>query len=406
MEDNVYKKSSPAKKVFKTLLVVILILGGFLGGSIFGAKNKDLIIKDSSPSKDIAIDDSFNKLFSVKDMLHKKYYMDIDDDVLLEGAIKGMVNSVGDPYTIFFNSEEFKDFNDDGSGNYVGIGVMVGIKDNKIVVITPFEESPAFEAGLRAGDVIKKVNGIAFEGTEMDKAVAIIRGKEGESLTLTMERDNIEKDVKIVRRNIVIKNVSKEMLSSDIGLVTLKQFTDGTGEEINEAFKELQNSGANKYVLDLRGNPGGFLNEAIDIASLFIPKGDIILYTIDKAGNRKDYLSRGGDFIDVDLVLLVDEGSASASEVLGGALKDYGKAKLVGNKTFGKGIVQQAFVVGKDEGLKVTVSSYFSPKGNVIHENGITPDVTIEIPEDVEFPLTKETDVQLKKAIEILEEKK
>lgn len=402
MEDNVYKKDSTIKKFFKTLLVVILILGGFLGGSIFGAKNKSLIIKDSSPAKNEIYDDSFDKLFAVKDMLHKKYYKEISDDVLLEGAVKGMVNSVGDPYTIFFNPEEFKDFNDDGSGNYVGIGVMVGIKNDMITVITPFEESPAFEAGLRAGDVIKKVNGISFEGKDMDKAVSIIRGKEGEPVTLTIERNNVEKDLEIVRRNIVINNVEKEMLDNNIGLVTLKQFTDGTGDQVEQAFNELKTSGAEKYILDLRGNPGGFLNEAIDIASLFIPKGDIVLYTIDKSENRKDYLSKGGDFVGSDLVLLVDEGSASASEVLSGALKDYGRAKIVGNKTFGKGIVQQAFTVGKDEGLKVTVSSYFSPKGNVIHEKGVTPDITVEIPEDIELPLTKETDVQLKKAIEVL----
>ncbi|NLC65844.1 MAG: S41 family peptidase [Clostridium sp.] len=403
MEEDLYKRNSATKKVFKTLLIVILILGGFLGGSIFGAKNTDLIIKNSVL---VTEDDSFNKLFEVKDMLHNKYYQDIDDDILLEGAIKGMVNSVGDPYTIFFNSEEYKDFNNDGSGNYIGIGVMVGIKDNKIVVITPFEESPAFEAGLRAGDIIKKVNGISFDGTEMDKAVSIIRGEEGKSVTLTIERDSVEKDIEVVRRNIVIKNVSEEMLENNIGLVTLKQFTEGTGSEVKEAFESLKKSGSEKYILDLRGNPGGFLNEAIDIASLFIPKGEIVLYTLDKADSRKDYLSKGGDFTDVDLILLVDEGSASASEVLAGALKDYDRAELIGNKTFGKGIVQQAFTVGKDEGLKVTVSSYFSPEGKVIHEKGIEPDIEVEIPEDVELPLTKDTDIQLKKAIEVLLEGK
>lgn len=402
MEEDLYKKNSTGKKIFKILLILVLILGGFLGGSIFGAKNSDLIIKNSVL---VTEDDSFNKLFEVKDMLHNKYYQDIDDSALLEGAIKGMVNSVGDPYTIFFNAQEYKDFNDDGSGNYIGIGVMVGIKDNNIVVITPFEESPAFEAGLRAGDIIKKVNGISFDGTEMDKAVSIIRGEEGKPVTLTIERENEEKDIEVVRRNIVIKNVSEEMLESNIGLVTLKQFTEGTGAEVKEAFESLKKSGAEKYILDLRGNPGGFLNEAIDIASLFVPKGEIVLYTLDKAGNRKDYLSKGGDFTDIDLVLLVDEGSASASEVLAGALKDYGKAELIGNKTFGKGIVQQAFTVGKDEGLKVTVSSYFSPDGKVIHEKGIEPDIEVEIPEDVELPLTKDTDVQLKKAIEVLNEK-
>jgi carboxyl-terminal processing protease len=331
-------------KIILVILFLVVAIGSFFGGSIYGSLNSPVILPDGGGSS--TNDNSFDKLFEVKDVLHQQYYQDIDDEALLEGAIKGMVDAVGDPYTVFFNQEEYQEFQDDGQGNYVGIGVMVGIKEDKIVVITPFEGSPAYEAGIRAGDFILKVEGVEYKGSEMDKAVSVIKGEEGKPVTLTISQNGVEKDVTIVRASITLVNVQSEMVAGNIGHVTMLQFTNNTAKQVREAMEELKAQGAEGYILDLRGNPGGYLDEAVDTASLFVEKGKTVLYTLDKAQQKREYLSKGGDFIGAPLVVLLDEGSASASEVVAGALKDYKAATIVGQKSFGKGIVQMVFNVG------------------------------------------------------------
>lgn len=389
-------------KIILVILFLVVAIGSFFGGSIYGSLNSPVILPDGGGSS--TNDSSFDKLFEVKDVLHQQYYQDIDDEALLEGAIKGMVDAVGDPYTVFFNQEEYQEFQDDGQGNYVGIGVMVGIKEDKIVVITPFEGSPAYEAGIRAGDFILKVEGVEYKGSEMDKAVSVIKGEEGKPVTLTISQNGVEKDVTIVRASITLVNVQSEMVSGNIGHVTMLQFTNNTAKQVREAMEELKAKGAEGYILDLRGNPGGYLDEAVDTASLFVEKGKTVLYTLDKAQQKREYLSKGGEFIGAPLVVLLDEGSASASEVVAGALKDYKAATIVGQKSFGKGIVQMVFNVGNKEGVKVTVSSYYSPNGINIHGEGILPDVEVQLPEGVEAPLTIDNDTQLQKAVEILQD--
>ncbi len=386
-------------RFFLFFIVLIIAVGSFFGGALYGSLNEAKILNGSQTAGD---DGTFDKLFEVKDLINGQYYQEIDQNALLEGAIKGMVNSVGDPYTVFYNEEEYADFNDDGQGNYVGIGIMVGIKEDKIVVITPFEGTPAFEAGLRAGDFIIAVEGVPYAGTEMDKAVSVIKGNEGEPVTLTILSNGEEKEVSIIRSSITMVNVKQDMVADNIGRVTMLQFTNGTAKQVEEALDELKTQGAEKFILDLRGNPGGYLDEALDLSSLFIEKGKTVLYTLDKYDQKKDYISKGGNYGDAELVVLIDQGSASASEVVSGALKDYKKATLVGQKTFGKGIVQQAYNVGDDEGVKITVSSYYSPNGINIHGEGIIPDVEVALPEDIEQPITIENDVQLQKAIELL----
>lgn len=389
-------------KIILVILFLVVAIGSFFGGSIYGSLNSPVILPGGGGSS--TNDGSFDKLFEVKDVLHQQYYQDIDDEALLEGAIKGMVDAVGDPYTVFFNQEEYQEFQDDGQGNYVGIGVMVGIKEDKIVVITPFEGSPAYEAGIRAGDFILKVEGVEYKGSEMDKAVSVIKGEEGKPVTLTISQNGIEKEVTIVRASITLVNVQSEMVAGNIGHVTMLQFTNNTAKQVREAMEELKAQGAEGYILDLRGNPGGYLDEAVDTASLFVEKGKTVLYTLDKAQQKREYLSKGGDFIGAPLVVLLDEGSASASEVVAGALKDYKAATIVGQKSFGKGIVQMVFNVGNKEGVKVTVSSYYSPNGINIHGEGILPDVEVQLPEGVEAPLTIDNDTQLQKAVEILQD--
>ncbi len=397
-DDSSKKRTS---KIIVFVLVLIVGIGAFFFGSVYGSLNSQKIIGNETP---VAEDSSFDKLYEVRDVINSQYYQDIDQDALVEGAIKGMVNSIGDPYTVFFNEEEYEDFNDDGDGNYVGIGVIVGIKEDKIVVITPFEGSPAFEAGLRSGDFITKVEGVEYKGTDLDKAVSVIKGQEGEPVTLTILRNDEEQEITIVRASITMVNVESEMLEGDIAHVTMLQFSNDTAKQVREAMEGLRDQGAKGYILDLRGNPGGFLDEAVDVASLFIEKDKTILYTLDKYDQKKEYRSYGGNFIGEPLVVLIDGGSASASEVVSGALKDYGVATLIGQKSFGKGIVQMVYQVGSGEAVKVTVSSYYSPDGINIHGEGIVPDIEVAIPEDVEVPITKENDTQLQKAVEVLRE--
>ncbi len=389
-------------KVLIFFLILIIGVGAFFSGSIYGSLNSKEVIGNGTPA---IKDSSFDKLYEVRDVINSQYYQDIDQEALVEGAIKGMVDAVDDPYTVFFNQEEYKAFNDDGQGNYEGIGVIVGIKEDKIVVITPFEGSPAFKAGLRSGDFITKVEGVEYKGTELDKAVSVIKGHEGEPVTLTILRKGVEMEVTIVRASITIVNVESEMLEGDIAHVTMLQFSNNTAEQVRVAMEELREQGAKGYILDFRGNPGGFLDEAVDVASLFVEKDKTILYTLDKYEQKKEYKSYGGNFIGEPLVVLIDGGSASASEVVSGALKDYGVATLVGQKSFGKGIVQMVYQVGDGEAVKITVSSYFSPNGVNIHGEGIVPDIEVEIPEDAEAPFTLENDTQLQKAVEVLREK-
>lgn len=396
-------RRNSSNKIITALLVLIVGVGAFFGGSIYGSLNSEKVLNPvEQPS---AEDDSFDKLFEVKDILNATYYKDIDETALLEGAIKGMVDAVGDPYTVFFNAEEYKDFKADAEGQFIGIGVQVGIKDDSIVIIAPIEGTPAYRAGLRAGDIITKVDGIGYKGSELDKAVSIIRGEEGKPVRLTILRNGTEEEVTIVRASITLVNVQSEILEGNIGHVTLLQFTEGVASQVREAVGTLKAQGAKGIILDLRGNPGGLLDEAVNLSSLFIEKGKTIVYTLDKYNQKAEEYSSGGDYIGMPLVILIDEGSASASEVVAGALKDYGAATLVGQKSFGKGIVQRIFSVGKIEGMKVTTSSYYSPKGINIHGEGIHPDVEVTLPADVEAPLTLENDTQLQKAVEVLRTK-
>ncbi len=392
-------------KVLIALIIIIVAVGSFFGGSVFGSLNKQVVLNPETPQTTPQDEAFFDKLYEVKDILNSEYYLNIDQDALLEGAIKGMVNAVEDPYTVFFDAEEYKAFNDDGNGNYVGIGVMVGIKEDKIVVITPFEGSPAYNAGIRTGDFVTKVEGVPYTGQELDKAVSIIKGNEGEPVTLTIMTNGVERDVTIVRASITIDNVESEMLEGNIGHITLLQFSADTAKQVKAEMDTLKAQGAVGYILDLRGNPGGFLDEAVDLGSLFTKKGDTLLYTLDKYDQKTVYPSLGGNYIGIPLVVMIDGGSASASEVVAGALKDYGAATLVGQKSFGKGIVQMVYDVGQGEGLKVTVSSYYSPNGINIHGTGIVPDVEVALPEDIQAPLTLDNDTQLQKAVEILKGK-
>jgi carboxyl-terminal processing protease len=293
--------------------------------------------------------------------------------------------------------------NEQGSGKFIGVGIQVGTKDGSIIVIAPIDGGPAKEAGIQSGDIIYMVDDKIYADKDIDAAVTYMRGEAGKPVTITVKRGTEELAFTIIRREITVAPIKSEILPDNMGLITLTQFTKDSDQLFVNALDDLKAQGARGYIIDLRGNPGGYLDESINIASNFIERGKVVVSTIDKHGKKIEDVSKGGNYIGVPLVVLIDEGSASASEVVAGALRDYNAAELVGVKSFGKGIVQQVMELPGGEGLKLTVAAYYSPNGTNIHKIGIEPDIAVELPEDLTGAnYTRELDTQLQTAIEEL----
>ena len=354
---------------------------------------------------------NFKKVLEVREMLYRWYDGEIDDSKLAEGAIKGMVSSLGDQYTYYMNGKEFSDFKEKSQGNYMGIGIQVAFKDGKIVVISPIQGGPAEKAGIKTGDIILKVNGEQVSGNELDKAVSMMKGATKENIKLTLYREGKgEFDVDVMRDTIKTVNVKSEMLKGDIGYIEVLAFDEGTAKDFETQLKALEEKGMKGLILDLRGNPGGFMKECVDLVSNFVPKDKVIVSTIDKYGNKEESVSKGGIAQGMPLVVLIDGGTASASEIVAGAIRDYDLGTLVGTTSFGKGIVQVVLdKIGQEKdgtALKVTISKYYTPNGENIHKKGIGPDVTVEYPKELkEKTYSRSTDPQFEKALEIIQEK-
>ncbi|EOU1682806.1 S41 family peptidase [Clostridium perfringens] len=355
--------------------------------------------------------ENFKKVLEIREMLYRWYDGEIDDSKLAEGAIKGMVSSLGDQYTYYMNGKEFSDFKEKSQGNYMGIGIQVAAKDGKIVVISPIQGGPAEKAGIKTGDIILKVNGEPVSGNELDKAISIMKGTTKENIKLTLYREGKgEFDVDVMRDVIKTVNVKSEMIDGDIGYIEVLAFDEGTAKDFETQLKALEDKGMKGLILDLRGNPGGFMKECVDLVSNFVPKDKVIVSTIDKYGNKEESVSKGGIAQGMPLVVLIDGGTASASEIVAGAIRDYDLGTLVGTTSFGKGIVQVVLdKIGQEKdgtALKVTISKYYTPNGENIHKKGIGPDVTVEYPKELkEKTYSRSTDPQFEKALEIIQEK-
>jgi len=350
----------------------------------------------------------FQKLFLVRNKLYEYYDGAINDDVLVEGAIKGMTDSLKDPYTVFMNKKEFTDFNTQTQGAYTGLGLQVGVKDDNIVVIASFDGSPAKKAGLLSGDVIEKVNSTEVTGKELEKAVSMMKGKENAAVSLTINRKGKGNFVVNMKRaKIDLVTVKGEMLANNVGYIQLTMFDENTSKNFNKKLVELQSKGMKSLIVDIRGNPGGLLDQCVDLTSNFVPKGKVLVYTIDKNKKKTEYKSNGGLAVGMPLTVLTDAGSASASEIFAGAVRDYKVGTLVGEKTFGKGVVQTMLYDTKngfDDGtaLKVTISKYYTPNGENIHHIGIKPSVAVVYPTALkEKAYDRTKDPQFKKALEL-----
>lgn len=356
---------------------------------------------------------SMQKISAVKKMLSDYSLFDIDEEKMADYASMAMAVAVDDPYTSYFPQEEFSSFRDNLVSTYVGIGATLGadIESGKLVVVSPMEDSPAEKAGMRSGDIIYAIEGEQYDATRLSEAATFLKnGEEGSKVKVTLEREGKGKfDITITREEIIKKSVKSEMLDNGVAYLRITGFESkatqdakSTYDEFCEHLDALKVAGMEKLIIDLRDNPGGDLNVVCEIADLLLPEGTIT-YTEDKHGKRSTLKSDNNE-LNVPMTVLVNGGSASASEILTGSLKDYEKATVIGTKTYGKGIVQTVFPFTDGSGMSITTAKYFTPSGVCIHNVGIEPHITVEFDTDKAISeLEHSEDIQLQKAIEILE---
>ena len=391
------------------IVVSVLIVAASFGGGIYvGYQQRPAIEtvqgilgqEPPAPHEEV----NFNQFWDVWSRLEREYVdrADINRQKLIYGAITGMVKAIGDPYTVFLQPQQAKQFDEDVRGSFGGIGAEIGIRKDVLTIIAPLRGSPAERAGLKAGDRILKINATSTADLTIEEAVGFIRGEIGTKVVLAVTNDGFEsaRDVEITRETIVIPTVETSRHPNGIFRIHLLNFNEKSTADFRAALRELVSSGATKLVFDLRSNPGGYLEAAVDVASWFIPTGDVVARERFADGSETVYRSSGHRAIEaIPLVVLIDQGSASASEIVAGALRDVRGIRLIGEKTFGKGSVQQLDELSGGASLKVTVAKWLTPKGISINEKGIEPDIKVEATRE---DLDAGRDPQLERALEIL----
>ncbi len=403
---NLAQKFSKIRHVF---IIALLIPTFFILGIYLGYNNRppiDKITGIANKQTAVVTQTDFSPFWKVWDLINKKYpgASIVTDQQRVYGAISGLVGSLNDPYSIFFTPDDKKAFEEEISGNFSGIGIEVGIKDKILTVIAPLKDTPAYKANIKSGDKILKIDKIDTFDLSIEKAIKLMRGENGTTVTLTIlhdgDKDPIE--IKIVRDTINIPTLDTSERSDGIFVIKLYSFSANSASLFRDAMKKFSESGSDKLLLDLRGNPGGYLSAAVDMASWFLPEGKVVV-SEDYGNNKKTqvYRSKGYNLFNDKLkfVILIDGGSASASEILAGAMQDHGRAKLVGEKSFGKGSVQEVIDVTTDTILKVTVAKWLTPNGKTIAEKGLTPDFPVEV---TKKDSEAKKDAQLDKAVGLL----
>jgi carboxyl-terminal processing protease len=350
------------------------------------------------------------KLAEIINVLDRYYVDDYEMDFLYEGLYSGFVYGVGDPYTSYLSRASFERYISDLEGSFTGVGLFVVSEParNQVLVVSPIEGSPASEAGIRPRDVITKVDGVEVFGDALDDAVSMMKGPEGTQVVVTVYRASTSEtiDFTIIRNTIEVPSIFTKMVEDDIGYIRISSFEGKTYEQFMKGLDELKSQGMNGLIIDVRNNPGGLLNAVEKIANELVPEGTIV-YTEDKNGREKFFAS-DKNYLDIPLVILINQNSASASEILAGAVKDHGTGTLVGERTFGKGLVQSIYRLSDGSAVKVTISRYYTPNGTAIDGIGVEPDFTAEIEEDKAyqiFSLEAEEDEQLQRAIDIMRNK-
>lgn len=394
-------------KVYKIIMLVVLVAFiTFLVTSIgmyqyFTNHNfgKQLVVSSQNNGE------ITSQLSKYRRLIDQYYLGNVDENKLKEGAIKGYIEGLEDPYTEYISKEDMEDYLADATGNFVGIGIYM-VKDTeagKIMVLSPIKGSPAEKAGILPGDLIISVDGVQYTAEEMSVASNKIKGEVGSTVKIEILRGTETKSFELKRENIKVNPVEGKVLENKIGYIEFSSFDDGTAKEFKAKYEELEKQGIQSLIIDLRNNGGGIVDEALEIADYILEKDDVILYEVDKNNNEEIEKSENNPIIDLPIILLTNENTASSSEILAGALKDHGKAKIVGTKTYGKGVIQQLLTLPDGSGLKITAEEYLTPNKTKINKIGIEPDEKVELPDTIKNVLAvdEKDDTQLQKAIEM-----
>lgn len=412
-KNNDYKVVTEKKtrsNLYKIIMLIILVafvtfivttIGFYQYFTNSDNARKFMITTSSKEGDEIA-----SSISQYKSIIDKYYLGEVDEEKLKEGAIKGYIEGLDDPYTEYISKEDMEDYLDDTMGNFVGIGIYM-VKDeatNRIKVLAPIKDSPAEKAGVLAGDFIIAVNDEEFTGDQLSIISTKIKGEEGSTVKLKILRGEEEKEFEIKREKIVVNPVEGKVLENNIGYIAFSSFDENTSEEFKKKYEELASQGITSLIIDLRNNGGGIVDEALEIADYFVEKDTVLLYEVDKNNNEEVEKAKDDVLINMPTIILTNENTASSSEILAGALKDLGKAKIVGTKTYGKGVIQSLLTLSDGSGIKITSEEYLTPNKTKINKVGIEPDETVELPETVTNVLRvdEKDDTQLQKAIEML----
>lgn len=395
-------------KTYKVIMLVLLVafitfilttigMYKYFTGTGFGKS----LVSSSNANNEIA-----NELNKYRKIIDKYYLGDVDEEKLKEGAIKGYIEGLGDKYSEYISKEDMEDYMADTTGNFVGIGIYMvqDTKSNKIMVLSPIKGGPAEKAGIQPGDYIISVDDVDYAGDQMSVAANKIKGEAGTTVKIKILRDSETKEYELKREKITVNPVEGKVLDNNIGYLEFSSFDDGTAEEFKNKYEELQKQGIASLIIDLRNNGGGIVKEALEIADYILNKDDVILYEVDKNDKETVEKSTNDPIINMPIVVLTNGNTASSSEILAGALKDHGKATIIGEKTYGKGVIQQLLTLPDGSGLKITSEEYLTPNKTKINGIGIEPDEQISLPDTVKNVLNVEEkdDTQLQKAIETL----
>ena len=337
------------------------------------------------------------KILGIYSLINKSYVNDVVSDKLVAGMIKGMVESLGDEHSIYLDKKMYQEMLMKTEGYFGGVGIVLGVKDKDLTVVAPIEDTPGFLAGIKPGDIIVAIDQINVKELSLEEAVNKIRGAQGSTVVLSIKRAEEIKDYILIRSNIEIKTVKGEILDNNVGYIRIAMFSEKTATELNKVYQELINKGATAFVLDLRSNPGGLLQASVAAANLFVPQGPVVS-VVHKDGSKEVYSSNLAS-INYPLAVLINGGSASAAEILAGAIKDTNAGTLIGTKSYGKGSVQGVIPIGNAEAIKLTIAKYYTPSNVSIDGVGIEPNIIVELPKDAK------TDVQLAKALAVVKNK-
>lgn len=392
-----------AVTIFLAVLISVTFLAGFGTGQVVDLESWPQGFASLAPSPNPAgeLDDQFQVFWDVWHIVEDEFYGERPDtQKMVYGAIRGMLGTLNDPNTIFSDPVHTEIEQSNMQGHFGGVGVEIRMIDGALTVIQPMEGTPGERAGLLPGDIITHVDGKSLEGKDIIDAMTLIRGPEGTKVVLTIKREGKEPfDVTIVRERIQIRTVKYEMLDSGVAYILLRQFDGNATKEIQRAYEELEKQKPKALILDLRGNPGGLLGEAISVSSQFLPEGSLVAIEREKDGEKKFTAPSGAMAPNIPMVVLINNGSASASEIVAGALQDHGRAKLIGETTYGKGSVQNVHDLRDGSSVRVTIAHWLTPHGRLIHEKGLDPDIVVELTEE---DMKAGRDPQLDRAVEYL----